>query len=244
MADQTPRADSEPQALPQPGHGWRRWLKAAIIPAILLALCAFWRWGPLSGLMDEHSLDRLAVTVRGLPLAPLAALGGFLLGGLVMLPVVLLIGATGMIFGPWLGAAYALAGALLSALAVYGLGFAAGHSTLARFSGGKIGKLSQKMADHGLAAIIILRVLPVAPFTLINLAAGASRFRLVYFAVGTILGMIPVTLAITVFADRLRRVWRDPNLGDMAVAAGALVALGLFTWLLKRWLKSRRHPSA
>ncbi|MBU4603932.1 MAG: VTT domain-containing protein, partial [Proteobacteria bacterium] len=158
-------------------------------------------------------------------------------------PVVLLIGVTGMVFGPWLGAAYALAGALTSALAVYGLGFAAGHKTLARFSGGKIGKVSQKMADHGLAAIIVLRVLPVAPFTLINLAAGASRFRLWCFAVGTILGMIPVTLAITVFADRLRRIWRDPNWPDLAVAAGVLVALGLFTWLLKRWLKHRHHPS-
>lgn len=242
LADQTPQADSGPQAAPRPGRDWRRWLKMAIIPAVLLALCAFWRWGPFSGLLDEQSLDRLAAAARGVPLAPLAALAGFLVGGLVMLPVVLLIGVTGMVFGPWLGAAYALAGALTSALAVYGLGFAAGHKTLSKFSGGRIGKVSQKMADHGITAIIVLRVLPVAPFTLINLAAGASRFPLWCFAVGTILGMIPVTLAITVFADRLRRIWRDPNWPDLAVAAGVLVALGLFTWLLKRRLKRRRQP--
>ncbi|MCF8040683.1 MAG: VTT domain-containing protein [Desulfarculaceae bacterium] len=242
MAHQTPQPDSEHPLLPQHVHGWRSWLKAAVIPALLLALCAFWRWGPLNGLLDEHSLDRLAATVQGMPLAPLAALGGFLVGGLVMLPVVLLIGATGMIFGPWLGAAYALAGALISALALYGLGFAAGHKTLAKFSGGKIGKVSQKMADHGVTTIIILRVLPVAPFTLINLAAGASRVRILSFAVGTLLGMIPVTLAITVFADRLRRIWQDPHWEDLAVAAGVLIALGLFTWLLKRWLKRRHHP--
>lgn len=232
---------------PAPTHfhwGWRRWLKAAIIPAVVLALCAFWRWGPFSGLLDEHSLERWAASVREVPLAPLAALGCFLVGCLVMLPVVLLIGATGMVFGPWLGAAYALAGALCGSMAAYGLGFMAGHSTLAKFSGGRVGKVSQKMADHGLASVILLRVLPVAPFTLINLAAGASRFRLMYFVVGTILGMIPVTLAITVFADRLHHIWREPHWENLAVAVGALLALGLVAWLLKRHLHREHHPGA
>lgn len=240
MADVSPRESSGPVGPAHHHWGWRRCLKAAIVPAVLLSLCAFWRWGPLSGMLDEHSLHRWAAQVQGLPLAPLLALVCFFAGCLVMLPVVLLIGATGMIFGPWLGAAYALTGALLSSVAAYGLGFLAGHDTLSKFTGGKIGKVSQKMADHGIATVILLRVLPVAPFTLINLAAGASRLRLMYFVVGTILGMIPVTLAITVFADRLRYIWHQPLWEDLALAVGALVLLALASWLLKRLLH-RKH---
>lgn len=240
MAEQTPLAGGESLVHLGPGHGWRPWLKAAIVPAVLLCLCAFWRWGPLSGLLDEQCLDRWAATVREVPLAPLVAMAGFLLGGLVMLPVVLLIGATGMIYGPWLGAAYALSGALFSALVVYGLGFATGHSALARVTGSKIGQVSQKMSDHAVATIILLRVLPVAPFTIINLAAGASRFKISCFVLGTILGMIPVILAITVFADRLRRLWREPSGEHLVVAVGALLALALITWLLRR--KHHQHP--
>ncbi len=220
---------------------WRRCLKAAILPALILALCAFWRWGPFHGLLDEQSLHRWAALAQGLPLAPLAALACFFAGCLVMLPVVLLIGATGLIFGPWLGAAYALAGAVLSSLAAYGLGFWAGQNTLSKFAGGRVGAVGHKIADHGIATVILLRVLPVAPFTLINLAAGASRLCFRYFVAGTILGMIPVTLAITVFADRLRHIWQEPLWADLAVAVGALVGLALATWLLRRHLHHRQR---
>jgi phospholipase D1/2 len=244
MAEQGVATGLEHPPFPPATPGPRKWLKAAVLPAALLALCAFWRWGPLSGMLDEQSLERWAAALRELPLAPVAALAGFFVGGLVMLPVVLLIGAMGLIFGPWLGAVYALGGALSSALAAYGLGFAAGHSTLARFSGGKAGRLSREMADHGVATIVVLRLLPVAPFTLINLVAGASRFRIGCFAVGTLLGMIPVILAITVFADRLRRIWREPNVEHFVVAGGALLALLLATWLLGRLHKRGRQPLA
>ncbi|BEQ14130.1 hypothetical protein FAK_11960 [Desulfoferula mesophila] len=198
----------------------------------------------MSGMLDEQSLERWAAAMRELPLAPLAALAVFFVGGLVMLPVVLLIGAMGMIFGPWLGAVYALGGALSSALAAYGLGLVAGHYTLDRFSGGKAGRLSSELADHGVATIVVLRLLPVAPFTLINLVAGASRFRLGCFAVGTLLGMIPVVLAITVFAHRLGHIWREPDLEHFAVAGGALLALGLAVWLCRRLHTRARHPLA
>lgn len=244
MAEQSGATDSIHPPYPSASVVRRKWLEAAVLPAALLALCAFWRWGPFSGMLDEQSLERWAAALRELPLAPLAALAGFFVGGLVMLPVVLLIGAMGMIFGPWLGAAYALGGALSSALAAYGLGLAAGHSTLARFSGGKTGRLSREMTDHGVATIIVLRLLPVAPFTLINLAAGASRFRLRSFALGTFLGMIPVILAVTVFADRLRQIWREPSGEHFAAAGGVLLALGLTVWLLGRLHgRGRRSPA-
>ncbi|MCB2192639.1 MAG: VTT domain-containing protein [Deltaproteobacteria bacterium] len=224
--------------------GWRRWLKLALVVAAAFGLAAFWRWGPLGEVLTPQTIGEWLFSLQGTIFAPLAVWGGFVVGSLLMLPVVLLIGVSGLIFGPWWGAIYALSGAVLSAVTTYLLGSLAGRKTVRRWSGSGINKVSKKMAQHGLVTVLLLRVVPVAPFTLINLAAGASHLRFTQYFLGTLMGMIPGTLAITVFADRVHSIWRDPHWEDLAVAGGVLIALGLVTWLLKRTLNQKHQKNS
>jgi uncharacterized membrane protein YdjX (TVP38/TMEM64 family) len=79
----------------------------------------------------------------------------------------------------------------------------------------------------------------VAPFTLVNMVAGASRLRPRDFLLGTAIGMAPGMLAVSVFADRLAALVFDPspqNLAWLALALAVIVA-GAFT--LHRWLVRR-----
>jgi uncharacterized membrane protein YdjX (TVP38/TMEM64 family) len=88
----------------------------------------------------------------------------------------------------------------------------------------------------------VLRLLPVAPFTVVNLAAGASEIRTRNFLLGSLLGMAPGVALMTVFGDRLGTWLRRPDLPNLAIVAViALLALAL-TWALRRW--SRRRMSA
>ncbi len=71
-----------------------------------------------------------------------------------------------------------------------------------------------------------VRLLPVAPFTMVNLFAGASRIGFRDFALGTVLAMAPGTLLLTLAADRAVAAWREPDLlhvGVAALLAGLLV---------------------
>jgi uncharacterized membrane protein YdjX (TVP38/TMEM64 family) len=68
----------------------------------------------------------------------------------------------------------------------------------------------------------------VAPFGVVNLAAGASHLSLRDFTLGTLFGMAPGILAMTLLGDRLKLAVVDPGwksvLTLLALAAGVLIA--------------------
>ncbi len=74
------------------------------------------------------------------------------------------------------GFAYALSGALLSAVMSYWVGQWAGHGLLKRYAGNRLHRISQKLSKRGVLTIITMRIIPIAPFAVINVVAGAPTF--------------------------------------------------------------------
>jgi phospholipase D1/2 len=114
-----------------------------------------------------------------------------------MVPVTVLIIATAMVFPAFTATGYALGGCVLSAILTYGIGARLGSAPLQRFAGGKINRLNKRLAKKGFLAIAVIRNLPLAPFTLVNMAAGASKVRFRDYVVGTGIGMVPGIVAVT-----------------------------------------------
>ena len=153
-----------------------------------------------------------------------------------MLPVTLLVGATAIVFGAFPGSVYALGSCLLSAMVFYGVGAKLGRNTLARFTGGKLHRVSTHLARQGVLTVILARNLPIAPFSLINMVAGASQIGFKDFVLGTALGMAPGILGITVFTDRLLKTVHQPNWFNIALVAAVAAVLIAGIWWIKRRL--------
>jgi phospholipase D1/2 len=170
---------------------------------------------------------------------PVIVLGAFVVGSLAAVPITLLIVAAGVIFGPLYGFLYAMAGTELSAIATYFIGEHLGRETLRRWAGSRIREVSQRLGRRGLPTIILLRIVPVAPFTVINLVAGASHIRFRDFAIGSLLGVIPGVLALTVLSDRIVAAAREPSLLSFAILAIVVVLLALGAWALRQWLPKK-----
>jgi uncharacterized membrane protein YdjX (TVP38/TMEM64 family) len=196
----------------------------ALILFALSALALAWRYTPLREWINVESLVRLSDRFESSPFAPLIVVGGFVLGGLVVMPVTMLIAATGIVFGPWLGILYSLLGATLSAVFVYGIGRELGRDAVRRVAGRRINDLSRRIARRGLLAMLFVRIVPIAPFSIINLVAGASHLAFRDFVIGTILGIAPGTVIIVFFVDRIVAAVRHP--GPLTFALLALVAAG------------------
>jgi phospholipase D1/2 len=220
----------------------RAGLRLAWIAVLLLGVTAMavaWRWGPLNEWLNVQNVTAAVAALQGEPSTPLWVLGAYILASLVAMPITLLIVVTALVFGPAEGFAYAFGGSLLGSGVTFALGRLLGRDLVRRLAGARLNELSRRFGHGGIFAVIVLRFMPVAPFTLVNLVAGATHLRLRDFMLGTALGMSPGILALTVFSDRLAAALRDrsPDALAMLLAVVAAIALGAFA--LYRWLAAR-----
>jgi phosphatidylserine/phosphatidylglycerophosphate/cardiolipin synthase-like enzyme/uncharacterized membrane protein YdjX (TVP38/TMEM64 family) len=168
-----------------------------------------------------------------------ATLAAFCLATLLFVPINFLIAATGALFGPLLGLLYALAGALLGAGMSFAIGRGLGREWVRRIASRRVNAINKRLEQHGLLAMTVLRLLPVAPFTVVNLVAGASELRARDYMLGSLFGMTPGIVLMTMFGDRLGAWLRDPEIPNLLVVVGVAVAALLLTWLLRLWSKRR-----
>jgi uncharacterized membrane protein YdjX (TVP38/TMEM64 family) len=162
----------------------------------------------------------------------------FVVLGLLMVPVLVLIAATGIAFGPWLGPVYAMAGCLASASAGFAIGRWVGLDRVERLTGARVAKAAGAMARHGILAAFLLRKIPV-PFTLANVVAGATPLRYRDFVVGTTLGMVAGVVALAGFGHHATTLINDPSPRRLGLAAIAVVVPLTLAWLLTRFLRLR-----
>jgi len=208
----------------------RRLIALGMLALLLGGLALAWRATPLGDAVNLASLVGAARALEAMPFTPLVAVAAFALAGVLMVPVTLLIAVTGIVFGPVHGALYAIAGSTLSAALSYALGWWAGRDLVRNLLGARINRLSKRIARRGILAVMVIRVLPVAPFVVINVVAGASHIRLRDFLIGTVLGMAPGIVLTVTFVHHLAEAVRRPSPGAIAVVA--LVALLLIATAL------------
>lgn len=223
----------------EPAQRTLRTLTLMLAAALLLA--AAWRYTALGQWLDVNAAVAVLEGLRQDWTMPLVVMGIYMVAALMMFPVTLLIIATGIVFGAGPGFVYALAGAEMSALVTFAIGRMVGHDAVRRLPGRWVAMVRRRLARQGLLAIITLRVVPVAPFSVVNLVAGASPMRVRDFAIGTLLGMAPGTLGLTVFFDQLVTAVTHPGSLRVAGLVALAALMGAASWLLNRWLRRRRR---
>jgi phosphatidylserine/phosphatidylglycerophosphate/cardiolipin synthase-like enzyme/uncharacterized membrane protein YdjX (TVP38/TMEM64 family) len=233
--------DVVPPHVQRPLRG--RLLALGALVCAIAVLAAAWRWTPLREWLDLNALIGYADRLDDLPLSPLFVVGGYVVAGLMVVPLMLLIAATGIVFGPVQGAVYALCGALLSALVTYAIGRKLGRSTVRRLAGPRLNTVSRKLARRGLLAVVLVRLVPVAPYTVVNLVAGASHIRLGDFLLGTLIGLLPGVLGTVVFVDRIVATVREPGFVTFATLAVIAGLLGGFAVMMHRRLAKRERAA-
>ncbi len=207
-----------------------------VVVLILLGLAVAWSWSPLRHWLD---IDRLVALVRqlGSAFGPIAATFCFALALTLAVPLTLLSLVVIVAFGPVTGFMCSILAGLAAAFVSYGLGAALGRDVLRRFAGARVNALSLRLAQRGLLAVIAVRMVPVAPFAIVNMVAGASHIRLRDLLLGTLLGMSPGTLALAVFVDQIIAAMKQPSQTRvlLLVASVALIVAGV--WYARRWAR-------
>lgn len=219
------------------GQGRRSpaWGKLLAIAIAIAALAAAWRYTPLSEYVTAERITAWARSIRGWPWAPPLVIFLYTPAAFVLFPRPLLTLLTVIAFGPWLGFLYGMTGILLSALATYYVGRLLPERTVQRLAGDKLDDVVKALKRHGLMAMFAVRVIPVAPFTVEGIIAGAVAIKVRDYTLGTFLGMLPGVLATSVFGHQLTHALEDPASINWWIVGAVVAAFVALTWYVKRW---------
>ena len=198
--------------------------------------------------LSEHRAFLCELAARG---GIVAALGFTLsYAGVTALSVpgaMLMTLASGFLFGPWLGALYALMGATLGASVVF-LAARTGLANLADRVGPRVQRLKAGFRDDAFSYLLVLRLVPIFPFWLVNIVAGASGMRLPTYLAATFFGMIPGALVYAGIGNGIGALIEAGQHPDpyticrphILLPLIGLAALALLPVIYKRWNGRRR----
>lgn len=210
--------------------------------AVMLGCGLLWQWLAMQDILTPQAMLALAqgtVSWRDAVWAPFAVMGVYAATSLIIFPLSLLVAATGLVFGPAWGFAYAMLGTLSASVATYWVGRAVGRDALLRHGGQKLNGLARLLAGRGVRTMVLFNLLPLAPFTLTNMLAGACHLRFRDYMVGSTLGIAPGLLGVTLLGSQLGSLMTAQSREGLLIAAvGIVVAVGLL-WGLKRYADRR-----
>jgi len=211
-----------------------KWAGAALV-LLIIAVGAIWRFTPVHEWLDAESIAHWLERMRGSPWAYVVIPLIYVAANLVLFPNTVLNAATILTFGTLPGLPLALGSSLLSAVVLYAIGRFFGADRVSKLDIEAIDKVSMMLRRGGIVAMTMVRLLPVAPYGVVNVLAGAGRVKVVAYVVGTALGLLPGGLMLTAFGHQLRRIIEHPTPLTIAILVGLLLIAILGAW----WLKQR-----
>lgn len=148
----------------------------------------------------EDEVSRLLATAAESPWAVIGVISIFSLLAMAAFPQILLITATVVVFGPKNGAIYSWVATMASATLTFGLGHFLGGRWVRRFGGERVQRTMNFIGRHGILASGLVRVVPSAPFIVVNAAAGAAHIPLWKYWAGTGIGIVPKIVVVAFLA--------------------------------------------
>lgn len=214
---------------------WSAWLRPILLLAILVAVGVT---ATLVGLPDAEEL-RAQIAGAG-PLAPAFFVVVYAFVSLLPLPKNVFAGLAGVLFGLALGVVVVMVAALIGAAAAFALSRVLGRDAVERITGGRVARVDALLHRRGMLAVIVVRLVPVLPFTAINYAAGLSAVRMRDYALGTAVGILPGTVSFVA----LGAYGTSPGSWPFLVSVAALVLLTAGGFLIARRSGDRPRHAA
>lgn len=205
---------------------------------------AFWVFLGIQGSGEDFNLQNMLDRLSGIadhPLAPFAAFPAIIVGSLLFAPVTGMIALCALLFDPWTASLIALTGTLGATAVNHWLGSRFHSVLMRRIPNSVTDRISRIASSSDVWTLAGLRLIPIAPFTVVNLVVGASGIRLKPFIIGTLISMTPGIVLICLSVDRARAALAGEPVFDPWILAG-IAAAGVAMISLRVW-KNRRKQS-
>lgn len=218
---------------------FKRYLPLLVLIVAVVAVFA----SGVTRYLNLEALQANEAALRGfvaanLPLALIAFITVYAVSTAVSLPgAVILTLAGGYLFGTWLGGGATVIGATVGAILVfYAVRTSLGRTLRdrAEASGGRLKAVIDGVQAGAFGYILTLRLIPLAPFWLVNVAAALAHAPLRAYALATFIGIMPATFIYSGIGAGIGELLARGEAPDLGVIFSPkvllpLVALGLLT---------------
>lgn len=194
--------------------------------------------------------DRIEIAVKtwlggadrghwGLP----AAIAAFTIAAFVGAPQFVLIAACVVAFGPERGFWYAWIATIFSgAVTFYIAKFSGAQALVARYSGATGGRFTRFMGKNAFFASMIVRMLPTAPFIVVNMGMAVANMAFAPFILGLAAGVLPKTAIVAFAGDGIMDAL-EGNLGAAAVGGAIAIAIWFVgVVVMRRFVRKEPDP--
>ncbi|NER83079.1 MAG: TVP38/TMEM64 family protein [Leptolyngbya sp. SIO1D8] len=201
---------------------------------VLLGLILVLGWHHFSLLFNPQALLE-ALRALG-PWTVPVFLTAHILATMVGVPGTLLVIVGGAKFGLWWGSLWSLIGATAGAIAAF---WVARYLLQSWFRGcfakHKIFQQIDKVMDtHSFNCVLAVRFAPLSPFNLVNFLFGLTSVSVSAYAIGTLIGIAPGTVAYTWIGLAGIEAIRGEGLWPLTLALGFLAILSLVPLYLRK----------
>jgi uncharacterized membrane protein YdjX (TVP38/TMEM64 family) len=205
-----------------------------------LAMWGAYHWEPLRSLVSVEALTHLSQPLARHPAAPLIIAAAYFCSVFVVLPRAVLTLPAVVVLGPWLTFFSGMSGLLLAGVCGFWLGKKLTGEKLENLTRSPLlRRLEEKVRHGGVGAVVVVRLVPVAPFTVVNMAFGILRVRIGDFVAGTFLGLLPGFLFSIFIGDRVRLMLHDQTGANLSVLAVQIIGAGAVLFLLWRMASAK-----
>jgi uncharacterized membrane protein YdjX (TVP38/TMEM64 family) len=215
----TPK-DRQAAARDVPMAGLRRAARFALLAFLAAGAVTVWRW---RGVLDPTTIG---AAIARYPAAPLGFLAVHIAASLLFVPRTLLAIVAGLLFGMGWGIVWAASGSVAGAVAGFLVSryVSSGVSDLGRFE-----PIAARVERGGWRAVAVVRLIPVMPHSVANYGLGLTKLPLGTFALGSLLGQLPMTIAYVDLGAAGGRLmfggasWIEPTLIGLAALSLSLL---------------------
>lgn len=181
--------------------------------------------------LDALTPDQFGEWIEQYPAwAPLIAIGFALFVSLTPLPMETIAIVNGMWFGPVVGGILTWIGALIAAMLAFTIAKLIGFPIVSRLlPKAAFYRMQQAVDDHAPSTLVMVRMIPLIPFTVINYGAGVTTVRWRTFLWTSAVGMAPPTILWVTLGHMM--------MTEPALAFMILFGLAVFSFLLVKRLR-------
>jgi uncharacterized membrane protein YdjX (TVP38/TMEM64 family) len=188
----------------------------------------------LFNLHKKISIEQIRIFIKSLGFfGPLVYMMLYSVTSIILFPASLLSIASGTIWGPYLGTAYTVTGATLSASIPFFIARLLGRDYVQKklsFTN-KLRICDKFLKKNGFMAVFIMRLIPLFPWDVVNYGSGICGIRLRDYLSATFIGIIPGSFTYNLIGST---IGKPLNITKIVIIFVIVIVLATITFIVKK----------